>query len=271
MIVSLRIYVRQVVFVVMTKSKKKKLSPAATFIAGLVESVGGGSQRAFAKMVGCTQPSISRIINGQQEPSRELIGLIAQLDSVDGDKLRATLSKSSFDVSDDYLIPVASSLLSSAPEASADQLTANTIAVSQAIYRPSLYAVRGRSCIPAINDPAERLIGDDLVVIESSTIRFSQNIQIFNERLCVIVERSSGVESITLRRVWSRYENTKKRWVLVTCADAKVEEFIERRWGKEPRVIMFDDPKEYPEKKYGDRQVDFKNIAGIAVQLIRNL
>ena len=251
------------------RSKKKKLSPAAKYIADLVATVGGGSQRAFAKMAGCTQPSISRILNGQQEPGRELVALIAEMDEVDSESLLATLSQAAFDVSNDFLIPIAACLLTSSPESCKDQLTSNTIAVPQATYQPSLYGVMGRSCTPAVNDPAEHIRNDDLMVIESSTVRFNQNIQMFNGRLCVIVDGDSP----TLKRVWTKYVKEEKRWLLKSCSDDTIDDLHEHRFGgRRLRVIQLDPRENHPEEeKFVDATIDIKDIVGIAVQLIRNL
>lgn len=246
---------------------KQKHPPIARQIADLVESVGGGSQRAFAKMVGCSQPVISRIVNGQQPPSRELVERIAQLDGVDAEALLASLDDPlPHDLKKDFLVPIADSLLRSAP--GADQPLSGAVAVSRTIFRSTLYAVRARTCEPAFGDPSERLRADDLILIDSSTEHLRQNLQRLNGKLCAI----DGGDTITLRRVWVMYDQVRGKWAVHTCADAKVKDYRDQRFeGRRLRDIQFDYPEQAPEEEFVDAEVDVAAVVGVAIQLIRSL
>ncbi len=126
------------------KIANQKLSLAARKMRELVESVGGGSQRAFASQVGCSQPVISRILNGQQEPGKDLIEKIAGLKGVDGAELKRAYEESLSGLGEDYQVPIASCLLDGSPLANKEKLTPGSIAVSRTVYSPTVYAVRSR-------------------------------------------------------------------------------------------------------------------------------
>lgn len=250
------------------KKKSRMLSPVAQKISDLIESVGGGSQRTFAGLVGCSQPVISRIVNGQQKPGRDLIERIDQLDGVDREAIMASLDEPiRFDITDDFLIPIVSSLLRSPPEP--DQITASSLAVSHAIYRPTLYAVQASACEPAFDDPSEKLRPNDLIVIDSSTDRFQQNQQMLNGKLCAVIDKG---ENITLRRVWIKFDDRQKKRVLFTCPDAKVECYLNQKFGEKLlRSIQLDPPEQVPEREFIDDKILVTSIVGIAVQIIRNV
>jgi transcriptional regulator with XRE-family HTH domain len=249
------------------KSKKKaNRLPIAQQIADLVESIGDGSQRTFATRVGCSQPVISRIVNGQQKPGRDLIARIAKLDGVDGQALLASLDEPMpYDITDDYLIPIATRLLRSAPEP--HQLSASTLAVSRAVFRPTIYAVPARSCEPAFSDPSERLRADDLIVMDSSTEDLRLDVQMLHGKLCAV----DSADTITLRRVWVKYDPDLKKRAVYTCPDAKVEVYRDQKYGDKPlRSIQLDLPEDVLQAKFVDERIDVSAIVGMAVQLIRN-
>lgn len=252
------------------KIKRNKLTPAAQKIVELIETIGGGSQRKFAAMTGCSQSVLSRVANGQQEPGRELIERIAKLAGVDGKSLLDSRDQATHhDLTDDFLVPIVTSLLRSAPEP--NQLSASTLAVSRAIYRPTLYAVPARACEPACSDPAERLRPDDLIVVESSTTRFRQNLMMLNGKLCAVIVNEEETETITLRRVWVEFDLHREKRAILTCPDAKVKKLFDKKYRKYPRFIQLDLPENPPESDYVDTEISVTAIVGIAVQVIRTL
>lgn len=244
-----------------------KHPPIAQQIADLVESVGGGSQRAFARLVGCSQPVISRVINGQQRPGRDLVERIAQLDGVDREALLASLDEPlPHDRSDDSVVPIADSLLRSVP--TQELFSASTVAVSKKVFRPTLYAVRARACEPAYSDPAERLRADDLIILDSSTDHLSENLQRLNGKLCVV----DGGDTLTLRRVWTKYDHGRGKWALHTCADARVDDYRNKKYGgKLLRTIQLDLPEDAPDEKFINDELNVDAVVGIAIQLMRSL
>jgi transcriptional regulator with XRE-family HTH domain len=263
----------------MTQSlpKKSKLSAIAQRIADLIDTVGGGSQRAFAAKIKCSQPVLSRIVNGQQQPGRDLIERIAQLDGVDKESLLESLDDAHrADNTGELLIPVTQCLLPSFSANHRELATANTLAVPNSLYRPTLYAVPARMCEPAYSDPSERLRPDDLIVIESATERFQRNLSMLSGRLCAVLMRDDTGDSLTLRRVWVRFDSDLGSRQVITCSDAKVGAFRERKFGKKLlRSIQLDPPEQLPEAgdaaELIDQPIDVSAITGLAVQLIRNL
>lgn len=260
------------------KSRRKpKLSPVAQKIVDLIDSEAGGSQRRFASMVGCAQPVLSRIVNGRQEPGRDLVERIAKLDGVDRQSLLDCLGeRADEDFFEECSIPIAPCLLRSCPPGGSDQLTASTLAVSYSVHRPSLYAVQARMCEPAFSDPSERLRPDDLIVIESSTAQFRSNLMMLNGKLAVVVVNDETGETVTLRRVWVRFDAKRRRRVVCTCSDAKVDNYLEQKFGgKLLRAIELDPPERIPAAevltKFVNEEIDIAAIAGMAIQLIRNL
>ena len=247
-------------------NSKNKLTPFAQQIVELIESVGGGSQRKFADVAGCSQSVISRIANDQQKPSPDLIERISRLDGVDGKALLASLDEPlPYDITDDYLIPIATRLLRSAPEP--HQRSASTLAVSRTVFRPTIYAVPARACEPAFTDPSERLRADDLIVMESSTEGLPQDVQMLHGKLCAV----ASADAITLRRVWVRYDPSLDRRAIFTCPDAKVDDYREQKYGgKFLRSIQLELPEDSPQEEFVDEAIDVSAIVGMAVQLIRN-
>jgi len=250
-------------------SGKKTLSPPAALVADLVEQISGGNQRDFARKTGCSQPLISKILSGKQQPGRELLEKMASLDGVDRPAILRFI-----DVDDTSLVwgeaqvPIAQCLLDGHPEDRRDQLTTNSVVLSRSIYRPSLYAVAARGCEPAFGDPSERMRADDMIVIESSTGRFRKNLQSLNGKLCAVSEG----DTITLRRVWVNFDTQAAGWIIRTCPDAKVETLRQDMYGDRLlRSIRIDLPEQQPELDYVDHQVDVGNIVGVAITLLRNL
>ena len=257
--------------------KRTKLSAASQQIVDLVDSLAAGNQRKFAAMVGCSQPAISRVINGLQKPGRGLVERIAKLEGVDGKALLQSYKDQSSDEStEEALIPIARCLLQSSPDGQADRLTANTVAVSASLFRPTLYAVQARACEPAFSDPSEKFRPDDLIVIDSAIDRFRGNLMELNGRLCAVIVRDRSGETITLRRVWVQFDPQGERRFICTCSDAKVNEYWDKKYsGKEYRAIQLDPPEQLPESElasqFMNQEIDVSAITGMAIQLIRSL
>lgn len=246
-----------------------QLSPAAKKVAELIDELAGGNQRKFAQLAGCSQPLLSRICSGKQEPGRKLLDRISHLQKHGGipqfesRKTRPQVTT----------IPIANSLLDGPPSERGDQLTDETLNVSAVLSRQSLYAVRASACEPSYSDPTERMRADDLVVIDSAVERIRKNAQILHKKLCVVISGSEEFRSIMLRRVWVTYDSTKAAWTIRTYDDAKIDEYHRAKVGtREMRLIQLDLPEDKPAKtEYVDRTVAIEDILGIAVELIRRL
>ncbi|MEO2034270.1 MAG: helix-turn-helix transcriptional regulator [Planctomycetaceae bacterium] len=185
------------------KNKRQiKLSPAAERIRTLIRDAADGSQRGFARMVGCSQTVISRIVNGQQEPGRKLLRKIAQLAEVDDpEELLALLDpKTQDDLRFANHLPVANRLLDAPPESRPAQLTAINLAVPADTHRRSRYAIEADKCFgdrelrEHLMDPA------DLIVIEASPQLIRRNAAALSGRLCVIASFVDGCTQCTLCR-----------------------------------------------------------------------
>lgn len=59
-----------------------RLSPLAARVKAILDVVFGGHQSRMAAVVGCSQPMISRVVSGKQEPGPQLIASLAQLNGV---------------------------------------------------------------------------------------------------------------------------------------------------------------------------------------------
>lgn len=251
----------------------KNLSPISKEIVGLVEQTGG--QRAFAKAVGVSQPLISRIVNGLQEPGEDLLRAISKLPGVNQNSFweRASLLTRK---ESDFSVPIAHALLPSSPSSNPDELTAENIAVSNTVYRHSVYAIRAKQCHPVFLDPSEALQADDLVVIESSVKKFSKNIRRLDGKLCCVIVESDGCQVITLRRVYAVYDTVTKTWSLKYSSEEKIAELVEaklsvKKHRKELRHISLDPPDSNPGENFTDTVIELDDISGVAIQLIRNL
>ena len=242
------------------------LTPVAQSIADLIQSIANGSQRKFASLAGCSQPLISRIVNGQQQPGRELVSRIAKIDGVDGDALLAKLEEDSHaSRADDFEVPVASCLLPSAP---VDRLITGTLAVPASQYRSTLYAVPARACDPAFSDPSECLLPDDLIVMESSTQLLSQNVQLLHGQLCAVAINDDAGPAITLRRVRiGLSEDTKRRAIYVLGDQERGGRFAIQ--GRQQRLILLDGTEEL--ESPDEREVALSDIVGLALSVTRKL
>ena len=187
----------------------RKISAAAKVIVDLVATLGNGSQRALARELECSQSVISRIVNGQQEPGPEVVAALKAVDATAWKKLTSLMGSDALQA-DEFTIPVATCLLHGTPDENRDQLTAESVAVSQSVYRPTLYAVKAKHCVPAVDDPSERFRDDDMITIEAATNRFQQNIQMLHGKLCAVVVEGVYGNSITMRRVWSSFNKREE-------------------------------------------------------------
>ena len=183
-------------------TKMSRLTPCAEVIADLVETVGGGSQREFARLVGCAQPVISRIVTGQQQPGKKLLERIAKVDGVDRKALMATRRPSLEMVeAAKSMVPIARCLLDGLPAERRERLTDRAVGVSPLVYRPTLYAVSAEACEPAFSDEVERMHKNDLLLVDADKDRLRKNIGELSGRLCAVSCRVAGVSRTLLLRV----------------------------------------------------------------------
>ena len=248
---------------------KKNLSASAKKIVELIATVANGSQRDFSRIVGCSQPVISRIVNGKQEPGRELLERIAKLDSVDRDSLLATLkAEETITRFNETTVAIATCLLDGSPSTRCDQLTSGTLVLSTAIYRPSLYAVAARACEPAFSDPLEEMLPNDLIVIESSLDGLRKNLFSLNNKLCVVVTRTSRGDVITLRRVFVVLDGDLPRLTICIKVSASDEASTNEPQG---RVIHLDEDEPLRTPTRSNQVIELGDIVGVGIELVRIL
>lgn len=258
----------------MGKTKRKRLSPVAQEIARLVKERGG--QRAFARESGFSQAVISKIVNGLQEPGSSFIEAVSALPDVDS---KSVLSKAAISSLGDgeCFVPVAYSLLLGSPSMHPDELTSDHVQVAATDYKRSLYGVRGKSCRPACSDPDEAFQPEDILIIDSAVEHFKKNIQRLDGKLVAIAKTTSKTKIVTLRRIFCDFNSSTSEWELKTFSDSKIEEIIRdkrtkrSRREKDQRVISLDAPTEKIADKYIDKKINLDEVAGVAIQLIRQL
>ena len=247
------------------------LSPSAKQVAELVETMANGNQRRFARLVGCAQPAISRILNGKQEPGRDLLERIAKVDGVDRESLIATWkAQSSSAACVHSQIPIVQGLLKGPPTENQELLTTTLVEVASRLSRQSVYAVRASQCWPVFEDESESMQAEDLVIIESSVEHYRHNIQMLDGNLAVI-QGNSRNSSITMQRVHVKYDEAAGKRLLFVKEDEHSSELSQqgKSTGRQQRVITFRD--EGPEQGAADLIIDPKNVVGVALELIRSL
>jgi hypothetical protein len=233
-------------------------------------------------MVGCSSPLISRIVTGQQQPGPDLLKKIAALDEVDEASVTSVVAeKTGYDVTkDDYCIPISDCLLRGAPDQYADLLTGRTLAISESVFQLTRYAVLASACEPALSDPEERFRPEDLLIIETATQRYRDNLQLLHGKLCVVVLSDQQGDVVTLRRVWVPYDNRTSARSIVTCMDSKLDDYKRLReqmkeervqHGRYQRSIELRSPNAIPDRDELLDEIPINAIVGMAVQLTRNL
>lgn len=266
----------------MKKKQIPKLSELASRVALLVDLLAGGSQRAFAKMVGCSHAVIAKILKGQQDPGKEILGRIGQVPQVDqtwlmtgeGEPLVRQIS------GDDRRVPVADSLLPGPPSEHLHLLSSREEVVPASIYKETLYAVDVAACVPAYDDPQEHFLPGDRLLIDADPKRWVGNIQSLQDKLCVTVLNHSEGPIVTMRRVQVSYSLKHKGWSIFACGDERMHAWIKV---KEEMRLEMEQARQYrrvislgPASQLASSQDFFESIpptaiVGKAILLLRDL
>lgn len=247
-------------------NEQQKISPTAKQIAELVESLAGGNQSKFARMVGCAQPVISRILSGKQEPGRDLLERISKLEGVDRDLLIASRKVGKLTQSNRYLVPIASCLLDGHPLLNQDLLTSQSVEVSPVVFRETMYAVHAEQCRPASDSKTEFMRPDDLIFIDSSIEPIRKNIWILDGKLAVIVSRGPLNNAITMQRVRVKFDEGLCEHTLLVDRNVSGEKAQDRR---RERLINLENDHTQPEVT--EFAIELKDVVGVALELARSL
>ncbi len=250
-------------------SQKAQISPIAQRIMELVKVRAEGNQRTFATMVGCSQPALSRILNGKQNPGPKLLQKLSALDGVDADDLRSLVTDNELAaIARETSVPILNCLIDGPPQGRRSQMKPETLEIATTLYRPSVYAVPAKVCAPAFNDVNERMRRDDYVLIDSSTDRLRENLQRLDGRLCVVSLTGNVAAAIGLRRVWLDQEAL----TLKTRATTKASREKSTPGRPDQRVIdLTSFPEDLMPNKAAIQEIEVEDIFGVAIQLLRNL
>lgn len=259
-----------------------KLSEMTQRIVLLVDLLGGGSQRGFAKIVGCSHAVIAKIVKGQQEPGKAILLRIGQAPQVNQDWLLTGEGEALVPQiqEEDRRVPVAECLLPGLPSDHLRLLSSKFELIPASLYRDSIYAVDVASCVPAYDDPEEHFLPGDLILIDADPTRWMRNLQSLQNRLCVTMSPGSENEVITMRRVQVSYSQEQQTWSVSTCLDPKMAEWLRSKekirhelteHGKHARFIDLRSPSEIAASKPFFQEIPASMIVGKAMRLLRDL
>lgn len=267
-------------------ARGKRLSPAADRVLLLMDILADGNQRGFSSLVGCSQAVISKIANGQQEPGPRLLRLISDLPKVNPAWVKSgrgsPLIEAAIDYERGWPVPVADALLPGTPLDHSDMLSSRVEHVSGSLYRNTAYAVEGTLCRPAVHNPAEKMFGSDLIVVDANPNKWRKNLQVLHGNLCVVCVGVGNGHSVTMIRVFVKPSSDGVSARLVTPSQgtlhqqARLEKKMQaekKQWGRHLRNFEF--PSEATLSENIDPVewdvVDVNQVVGVAIQLIRTL
>lgn len=227
-------------------SSPKKPSDRVRFA---LDAVFAGSQSKMAKALGCSQPTISRIVAGKMQPRSSLLLSLAAQPRLNRDWVLT--GKGDPLLGSGRGLSVARCLLPGMPK-DCPKLLSNERAFfpSEQPDNDSLYIVEVQE---GLTVPSDRILPGDHFLIESDPRAWLDNLKVLHNRLCVI---RSGKGNVELRRV--------------RCSEAKSGVSLEfwkspeRHRGKELRGFTFsteDQDDAVREKQW--KKVALSGIAGV--------
>jgi SOS-response transcriptional repressor LexA len=152
------------------KYKKKRLTDhqsASDRVRRLLAEVWQGNQSAMAKDIECSQPLLSKIIHGKQEPGRSLLERIARYPGINSSWVLSGQGQPRVEPEDVQSLPVAYEVLPGPPLDHLRRLQPERYAVPEAFYRPTRYWLRLRGDQPVVKLRNQGIVHGDLILLET--------------------------------------------------------------------------------------------------------
>jgi hypothetical protein len=166
-------------------------------ITFLLDARWRGQQREMARAVGVAQPSLSRVVNGVQEPGRRLLAKIAAHPEVSDTWLYTGrgspfVAPGQLQLSAGPSLPVSSTILPSLPDACLHMLTGDLYPVSAFHFRVSRYWLRVAEGDPITRDDAWRVLAGDLLLVESDNTYWLDDLNALVDMPCARRRQREG-------------------------------------------------------------------------------
>jgi hypothetical protein len=178
-------------------------STAAGRIRFLLDARWRSQQREMARAVGVAQPSLSRVVNGVQEPGRRLLAKIAAHPEI-SDTWVYTGQGSPFvapgqlQPSAGPTLPVSSTILPGPLEACLHMLTGAHYPVSTFHFRLSRYWLKVAAGDPITLDDAWKVLAGDLVLLESDSTYWLDDLSALVDMPCARHRQRDGQVELVL-------------------------------------------------------------------------
>jgi hypothetical protein len=172
-------------------------STAGGRIRFLLDARWRGQQREMARAVGVAQPSLSRVVNGVQEPGRRLLAKIAAHPEV-SDTWVYTGRGSPFvapgqlQPSAGPALPLSPTILPGPPEACLHMLTGAHFPVSTFDFRVSRYWLKVAEGDPITRDDAWKVLAGDLLLVESDSTYWLDDLNTLVDTPCARRRQREG-------------------------------------------------------------------------------
>ena len=261
----------------------KKLSPKSQRIIILIDLLTNGSQRKFAREVGCSHSVIAKIANGQQEAGKEILGKIIRIPSINGKWLETGKGEPLLFLPSEakYLIPIANSLLPRPPSENKGLHTTKYLALQESIFQPTRYAIEAINCFPRELMPTS-ILPQDLLIIETADSLWKSNLQALIQKYAVIVTDSAAGKLLELKLLQVKRQDDSPP-LLYCIRNESFQQSSKYKNEKLQRRIDIENVSSHQETQSHDQDqaensrsedllipIDVKQIAGTVIQLIRN-
>jgi hypothetical protein len=155
----------------MSKKRKKNATPehtsASDRVRRLLAEVWQGNQSALARDVACSQPLLSKIIHGKQEPGRSLLERIARHPGINPSWVLSGEGQPLVELEDVHSLPVSFEVLAGPPLEYPRRLQPERFPIPTALYRASRYWLRLRPDQPVAKLHYDGIRHGDLMLLET--------------------------------------------------------------------------------------------------------
>lgn len=171
------------------------VSPSERFRWAL-ESLFAGNQSRMAAVLGCSQPTVSRIVAGVNEPGKKLLAALAAIPGVDSQWVQTGVGSPSVDRS----IAVAHCVLPGIPDLHPSMLTDSRMTFPFEKTR-TLYVVSVHAGMVIVDDQSPKIRVGESLVIETDPAAWVHNLSSLHGRLCVVKVHSGDIQTLRLHQV----------------------------------------------------------------------